>query len=90
MKYTLYLCWGKNLEQNYNGSLISSQRADDAAEDYADLLFKRYDGKIKNFKICVREANNHYAKTYTYDVKTEIKPTFYVTLSFEEETNNGA
>ena len=78
-QYYTYKCWAHNdLESaETNSEFLTARSAREAAEIFAE--------KFRTMNVSVKEANNHYAKTFCYLVDVDLKPVFKAKLIEEKE-----
>jgi len=64
----------KCTSEKFNRSdIVYARDTNEAAKLFAKGL---YDHKFTTIDVVVREASNHYAKTYRYEVKVDLQPSF--------------
>jgi hypothetical protein len=67
----------KCTSEKFNRSdIVYARDTNEAAEIFAKDLYRFYDEKFSTIDVVVREASNHYAKTYRYEVKVDLQPSF--------------
>jgi hypothetical protein len=79
---TPYHCWAPSYDIKHsdtNQKTIYANNAREAAERYANVLYTFFNEQFSTIEVHVKEANNHYADTYFYEVKVVVEPQFYAT-----------
>ena len=74
----------KCTSEKFNRSeIVYARDTNEAAEIFAKDLYRFYDEKFTTIDVVVKEACNHYAKTYRYEVKVVLEPSFIATKTGE-------
>jgi len=77
-----YHCWAPSYNIQHsdtNQKIIYANNAREAAERYANVLYTFFNERFSTIEVHVKEANNHYTDTMTYEVKVVVEPQFYAT-----------
>ena len=60
---------------------IYARDAREAAECFAQALHNIYNEKFTTVDVTVKETNNDYSETLTFDVRVVVEPKFYATVT---------